>query len=152
MRPDIRDAVLEDLPEIIEMVRVSTASALPSLSFDPEVTHDVVEAGILDQNTLVAVAEDDEGLCGYVIGVINLCWFGNDRVASDWMVYAENRAKGWLGYRLLSRFVDWAKENDARLINTLNLSGIPDDGFCRGLERLGYKRAGSLIQNVIEGD
>lgn len=150
--PDIRDAVLEDLPEIIEMVRVSTASTLPSLSFDPDVTHDVVEEGILDQDMLVAVAEDDQGLCGYVIGQMSLCWFGNDRIASDWMVYSDERAKGWLGYRLLSRFVDWAKENNARLVNTINVSEIPDAGFCRVLERLGYKKTGSLIQNVIEGE
>lgn len=149
--PVIRFAVLDEIPEIIDMVRASTALTLPSLSFDPEVTHQVIEEAIIDPYMLVAVGEDDDGLCGYVIGQIQLCWFGNDRVASDWMVYADDRAKGWLGYRLLSRFVDWAKENDARLINTLNLSDIPDAGFCRGLERLGYKRAGSLIQNVIEG-
>ena len=143
---DYRHAVLDELPELVALARAATRDAYPYLPFDPVVTEEVFEDVILKDEAMVWVAEDHSGLVGFVAGEINLSWFGDGRVASDWITYASPDAGPWVGYRLHKHFVDWARSQGADSIVATNFSNLPNDGMDRVFKRLGYEVVGSTVR------
>jgi len=143
---EYRDAVLEDLPELIDLARAATQRTYPYLPFDPSITEEVFEEAILRDEATVAVADTANGLAGFVAGEINLSWFGDGRIASDWVTYASPNAGPWVGYQLHKCFVEWAKTKHADSIVTTNFSNLPDEGINRLFKRLGYEAVGSTVR------
>lgn len=148
MRPQIREASLKDIHDLVAMAREALAHIHPNLPFDPQITEQMIEEAILDDAMLVIVAEDKHGLCGLLIAKAELSWFGPGSVASDWLTYVDPRAKGWLWYRLLDAYTAWAEFLGVTVINTVNLSGKDDDRSVRAIGRLGYEKAGSMVRRI----
>jgi len=146
VRPVIRDAGQVDLEGIVSMAETALASVHPDLPFDADITAEVIEQSIDDPSMLVCVAEDDIGLCGLLIARAEYSWFGPGSVASDWVTYAAPRARGWLWYRLIKAYTEWAIAMGATVINTANLSSKSDDGVVYAITRLGYDKAGSMVR------
>ena len=143
---EYRLAVLDELPELVGLVRSATEKAYPYLPFDPVVTEEVLEEAMLKDEAMVMVADADDGLAGFVAGEINLSWFGDGRVASDWITYATPTAGPWVGYQLHKHFVEWAKSKSVDSIVASNFSPLPDDGMNRVFKRLGYEVVGSTVR------
>ena len=152
MRPSIRSARAEEVSEITEMARKGLSAIHPDLPFDSETAAGAIANAIDDPSMLVAVAEDEKGLCGLVIARGEYSWFGPGGVASDWVTYVEPRAKGWLWYRLLSTYVEWAESLGATVINTTNASGKDDKRSVHAIGRLGFNRVGSMVRKVVNQD
>lgn len=148
MRPIIREAGIDDLPEIIPMAQDALSQIHPHLPSDAEVLAATIQDGIAAQFAAVLVAEDADGLCGLLIAKAEPSWFGPGWVASDWLTYVKSRAKGWLWYRLVEVYADWAESLGVNVINTINLSGKNDARAVHAISRLGFEKAGSMVRRI----
>lgn len=148
MRETIRAAEINEMPSLLEMAQAGLARVHPDLPFDESIAGEMIADAITNDSMIVAVAEDNEGLCGLLIAQAEYSWFGPGSVASDWITYVHPRAKGWLWYRLLDAYTRWARSIGVTVINTINLSGKPDDRSVHAISRLGYERAGSMVRQV----
>lgn len=146
MRPVIRDAEQADLEGIVSMAKTALETVHPNLPFDANIAAETIEHSIEDPSMLVCVAEDEQGLCGLLIARAEYSWFGPGSVASDWVTYAAPRARGWLWYRLIKVYTEWAVGMGITVINTTNLSSKSDDGVVHAITRLGYDKAGSMVR------
>jgi len=144
--PDYRQAVLEDLPELVGLARQAAADIYPYLPFDADITEEMLEGAILNDNALVYVCDTDAGLSGFVAGEIMLSWFGDGRVASDWVTYAGPCADAWTGYRLHRGFVRWAEDAGVESIVASNFSNLPDARMSEVFHRMGYEFVGSTFR------
>jgi len=148
MRETIRLADISEMPALLEMAETGLACVHPDLPFDPSIAGEMIADAIANDSMIVAIAEDDEGPCGLLIAQAEYSWFGPGSVASDWITYVHPRAKGWLWYRLLDVYTRWARSIGVTVINTINLSGKPDDRSVHAIGRLGYQRAGSMVRQL----
>jgi len=121
MREHIRLADIDEMPALLEMAQAGLARVHPDLPFDASIAGEMIADAITNDSMIVAVAEDNEGLCGLLIAEAEYSWFGPGSVASDWITYVHPRAKGWLWYRLLDVYTHWARSIRVTMINTINL-------------------------------
>ena len=146
---DYREAVPGDLADLIRMAADGTARAYPGLPFDEAVAHETISEAIAGDDALVLIAYEDSTPVGFVIGQIVLSWFGDGRVAKDWITYADQAAHPWVFYNLHKQFVAWAKSRGADNIITSNFSGLSDTAMRRVLQRLGYTPVGTTARQSI---
>jgi len=130
------------------MAQHGAAQAYPVLPFDPSVARTSLAEAITDSDSLVLVAEESDGLVGFVVGQIVLSWFGDGRVAKDWITYSTPRAHPWVFYNLHKRYVKWACVAGADNLITSNFSGRSDRAMRKVLTRLGYTLSGTMAQQA----
>ena len=68
---------------VLEMAETGLACVHPDLLFAPSIAREMIADAIANDSMIVAIAEDDEGLCGLLIAKAECSWFGPGWVASD---------------------------------------------------------------------
>lgn len=141
----IREALIDDLVPLLILIRnMLDESAYAGLPFDAEIAAETVVVCIRRPDRLALVVEQDGVLEGFLLAKTEQTWFGPARIATDLMVYTTEQARRQ-GYHLERQYVAWARRRASR-IQTLNVSNMDDTRWQRAMGRLGYHRAGSIME------
>jgi len=142
----IRHATLKDIPALIELGKVMHAESryrvLPYLPSRVERTLLALMAGA----GVVLVAEVDGEIVGGFMGTCAEHFFSSAKVAGDLAIFvAPDYRGGLLGARLIKTFVDWAKEQGAKIIDTSVTTGVMTPKTEALFARLGGELVGSVF-------
>lgn len=152
----VRYARPVEVDEIAAIVgRVWDESIYAPLTFDHEKTANLLVEGILCRPGwfLKVIAEKETNkVVGGLLGRIETILTSPDKVAYDvsMMIDKDHRGKCIKQFiSLLDEFALWGAANDAKIIKVGVSSGIKVDSASTFLERLGFKRAGSMHSMVV---
>ena len=145
---EYRIAQHTDLDQLTAMAGDATQKAYPALPFDAKVARQSLTEAIESVDSIVIVAEETCGLVGFVVGQVVLSWFGDGRVAKDWITYSAPGSHPWIFYNLHKRYVAWAFDVGADNLITSNFSGRSDRAMRKVLTRLGYTPSGTMAQQA----
>lgn len=143
---EVRTATEADVPELLEMGRAMHAES-------PRYRHRHYSPDKVEQfaRRLVAtggthVAEIDGRIVGMFAGFVVEDWFGNDRVASDFVVYVRPEHRGSSAFvRLVKAFEKWAAGQGAVEIAPGVSTEVDPDKTVALYERLGYRALGARV-------
>jgi len=124
----IREAELTDLNTVISLGKEFTEKRLGFLTFDTESIERYIKYAIEDDEHVVYLLDDDQGV---LIGVINGNMFSRE-VAADEMMWYARESSGGKGIHLLRRFIRWAKEKKCNYVTCAIEQQTP------AMERLGF--------------
>ena len=98
------------------------------------------------------VAEVDGELIGMFLGVVSEYFFSEELIAMEQVVffYPDKRSGvSKMLRQMFAEFEDWAKAQSAREVCLGVTSGIAGDGYEKLIEKVGYRRAGSIFKREI---
>lgn len=153
MAVNVRTAILDDLPDILDMGAALHAESprYAALSYNAAKVEararDVIPGGG------ALVAEMNGKIIGMIAGFVCEHWFSDDKIASDYTFYVKPEHRGGRAALLLVRgFEGWAYLNGAKDIVPGTSTLINAEGTARFYEKLGYERSGyGFFKRVIHG-
>ena len=143
----IRNAVKEDLPQIIELGRVMHAEArrLNKLTYVPAKVFLTMSSLIDNEEAFLRVAEEDGELIAGLAAIVKTHWYSTDKMAYDLALFVRPDKRGGLtAARLIKEYVAWAKAHDAVIVQFGISTGVHLASTGALLERLGFKPSGFL--------
>jgi GNAT superfamily N-acetyltransferase len=142
----IREGTEFDLPRLISLVaEMAEQPVYRGLAFDAMTAAETLAALLTRPEGLVLVTVVDDEVQGFLLAQITDSWWGPWRTASNYYVFMSRSARGHgHGYTMLREFVRWAERQGADRVTTTNDSDMPDERWCRAIQRLGFDRAGSV--------
>ena len=150
----IRPPVLEDYAQISTMGRwFQENSDYQNCGWsERKVAHIILSSTDESSPYFMRVAEENGELIGMFLGLVTEYFFSEEQIAMEQVVffYPEKR-KGVSRslVKMFGEFEDWAKKQSAREICLGVTSGIAGDGYEKLIERVGYRRAGSIFKREI---
>jgi GNAT superfamily N-acetyltransferase len=144
----IRRATEDDLTAIMDMAQALHAESDVSMwGFDPNVAFAYVRRFVLDPVKILLV---DDAYKGCLLGHITSYAFGPTRLAIEdyWYVKPEHRGS-IVGFRLLDKFLAWAKINGADEAMIGIGTGINVANSSRMMERAGFRPVGGMFKKVL---
>lgn len=146
----VRLAIEADIPDLTEMTRAAMAEARPWLAFDE---HKAVETfyGYLDTaDPTIFVAEDADGLAGFVVASINEYRMSAGLFVLHEVVFVRPEKRGTrAAARLMKHLIAWSKSLGAVEIIGGNDSNLRSDKTARFMERFGFERVGYAMRRVL---
>jgi GNAT superfamily N-acetyltransferase len=144
----IRDAVKEDVPELVELGRQmhAEASRLNKLRYVPGKVFVQLSSMIGADHCFVRVVEEDGRLVGGLVAAVEPHWFSTDLLAYDMALFMRPDKRGGLAAaQLAKQYTEWAKERGAVVIQMGISTGVRLEATSALLERVGFKPAGFLF-------
>lgn len=152
----VRDAHGYEVDKLASLVhRVWDESIYAPLTFDHGKTANLLVEGILHRPGwyLKVIEHCDSGEpVGGLLGRLEVIATSPDSVAYDisMMIDKDHRGKCIKQFiELMHDFAEWGKNNGAKIIKVGVSSGIKVDSASAFLERLGFKRAGSMHSMIV---
>ena len=101
--------IREARPGDVEALLPLAADLATSFTVDPDAFRKSFGQCLREESSIILVAEDDEGLVGYLLGFDHYAFFANGRVAGVEELYVSpgNRRNG-IGGALMREFETWA--------------------------------------------
>lgn len=119
---------------------------------DQKAAHIILSSTDDNSPYFMRVAEADGELIGMFLGVVTEYFFSEELIAMEQVVFIHpDKRKGAsrLLVQMFSQFEEWAKQQGAREVCLGVTSGIAGDGYESFIERVGYRRAGSIFKREI---
>lgn len=165
--PSLRNAVLEDVAEMVELGRAmhNESPRFQGADYDTDKVFDLVSGMIEGPNGFVAVVEspvmidsseqvnkhsiEKKQIIGLMLGFVAEDYFGKSLTACDLALYViPSHRCGFTAVRLVKAYQEWAKEKGARLTQ-LGISTGVNPGETKDLyNKLGFQDAGFLTLKV----
>lgn len=140
----IREANADDLGLLLHWTaRRHDGSIYRHVPFCPHRTAGLLAHLAESEGGLLVVAEHHGERVGGLGAEVVESRFMDGQVALLWSLYADEGRSGAVGVPLLRRYVEWATERGADLIEANNSASMDDPAFMRIAERLGFRRSGS---------
>lgn len=99
------------------------------------------------EKAFFAVSESAEGIDGMFAGHIAELWWTRRRCASDAVFFVRpNRRGGIAAVRLIQRFVAWAREQGADVVNISQSSGVRLEEMHRLMTGMSFSYDGGVYQ------
>lgn len=149
----IRDAVKDDMPQLMELGRMMYAEArrLNKMKFVPAKAYVTISSLIGTEHGFVRVAEEDGQIIGGLVAYVEPHWFSTDMMACDLALFVRPDKRGGLAApRLVKEYVAWARERGAVITQFGISTGVHVASTGALLERIGFKPAGFLYDAVTE--
>ena len=107
----IREAVVEDIPYIIELGREMVEEGrYRHIIYSEERTEHFVQGYIESPNRLLLVSEIKGRICGFFFGFIERFNFSYDIFASEELWYMQKNSRGKRdGALMIKKFIEWGK-------------------------------------------
>jgi len=136
----IREATLDDSFDVLMLAHQFGKEAPPCYKFNKVKAEAFFERALTDPTMVWFVSEDDDGICGFIVGHFPDHPFNDASTAIElaWFVTKDKR-KGTTAMRLVRAFDDWAKDLGARWISMSDIVGIQD--LTQLYTRQGYQLA-----------
>lgn len=144
----IRDAVKEDIPQLIELGRAMHAEArrLNVMKYVPARVFVTLSSLIDSPEGFVKVVERDGELIGGLAAMARMHWFSTDRIACDLALFIRpDRRGGMTAALLLKEYKEWAKQQEVKLTQFTVSTGVHIASTGGLLERVGFKPAGFVF-------
>lgn len=145
----IRDATFDDLPQLVELGRVMHAESprFARLTFSAGRLH-LTLAALIEAGQFLRVGTDEAGaVVGGMAGMVTQHWASDDLVANELALFvAPEYRGGLLAVRLLTRYLQWAAERGAVIIQAGVTTGVDTETTARLYERMGLKRCGVILE------
>jgi len=105
------------------------------------------------KNGFAWAGEKDGVVVAGMIGEVTDYWFSRERMAMEYALFATRECRNTrLPFRLLKKYIQWAKEQKVREIMLGASKGFDEsdtDKYGRVLERLGFQNAGTFFKMRI---
>jgi len=105
------------------------------------------------KNGFAWVGEKDNVVVAGMIGEVTDYWFSNERMAMEYALFATRGCRNTrLPFRLLKRYIQWAKKQKVREIMLGASRGFDEsdsDKYGKVLERMGFYDAGTFYKMRI---
>lgn len=136
---NIREAVEDDLLDCLMLFKQFHKESKVPYNWDKTKTSNVFTASLSLENIAVLVAENEEGILGFICGLIAEPIFSNQKVASElaWFVNKDYRNTS-AGFRLLKSYEEWAIKNKANFITMAYLENVTD--LAKIYTKMGYSK------------
>ena len=118
----IREATEKDRAAVFNLAtKLATSYAVSKQGFDQSFS-----TVLKLDHMLIAVAEDDDKICGYVLGNYNPCFYasGNAAWVAEILVQEPYRGQD-IGRKLMHYFETWAKRNNCILVSLATRRAAP---------------------------
>ena len=140
----IREATSDDLGMMLYWASLRhRGSCYRHVPFSEKRAANLLAYFVTSPNGLLVVAEQDGERVGGLAANIVDSHFMEGKVAMLWSLYADDGHGGRVTLPLLRRYVEWAVDHGANLIEANNSASMDDQVFMRICGRLGFKRSGS---------
>lgn len=143
----IRPATIDDLPYIINLAAdMHAESRYRNLTFRADRLGHLAAMMIGDDDGLVLVAEHQGDIVGGMIAqVMRNHWFAGEPVAYEYGVFIQPEHRGrMMGVTMVKRFVAWAEEKGAAMIDLAITTGITAPRTGAIYEKLGFAKVGAI--------
>jgi RimJ/RimL family protein N-acetyltransferase len=139
----IRAAHSQDIDDLVYLLsRMHAESRFSVLPYAPEKVHEMLTA-ILAGLGCIFVVEQDGKITGTLVGLLTPQWFSHALVAEDLVCYiAPEHRGGMAAARLVRRFIDWAKSQNAQMTSLGASTGVETERTAMLYERLGGAHSG----------
>jgi hypothetical protein len=136
-----------DRERVSELARQHQMESAPHLTFDPERMNATVTRALYKRNLIIFVAEDDDGVIGYLAAVKEPYAACSGFYIEQQLFYVEPRKRGSrAAAKLFAGFVRWAELQQAEEI----FANIWDrKGGARWLKRFGFEPAGQQMRRRV---
>ena len=136
----IRTATPDDLLDCLMLFKQFHKESQLPYSWDAKKTQEVFLKTLPMKEVETFVAEVDGEIAGYLVGQVTEPLFSSQKVASEiaWFVSKDYRHTK-AGFKLMSFYENWAKEQGAKFIGMAYLENIADLG--KVYKRMGYTKA-----------
>lgn len=145
---------MDDLPAFYDLaVKMHEKTIYSAIKPDRERIVKAYSRCVMSANGFAMVAtaatrtDEEGGLNGFLLGVVDELWWAPVRFASDLTFYFED---GWDGKRLLARFIAWAADRKVREINMGLSSGVDADRLGEMYEAQGLHRVGGIYTGFVK--
>lgn len=146
----IREFTRDDIPLMARLGRQHwETSNYRSLKYSIKKCHALGEFMIVDKRYFAVVAEEKDEIVGMFIGYLAEWPYGDELVATDLLVFVDERFRGGTTFvRLIKPFEKWAKEQGVNQIRPGTSVGN-NKKLLSFYRRLGYKNVGySFLKEV----
>lgn len=147
----IRDAVKEDLPQLIELGRAmhAEASRLNKLVYVPGRVYLTLSPMITDPNSFLRVVEKDGEIVGGLAAYVKPHWFSTDLMAYDLALFVRPDQRGGMAAaKLVKQYMTWARSKNAVLTQFGISTGVNLASTGALLEHLGFRPSGLLFDTT----
>lgn len=145
----IRPATLADVAPLVELgARMHEESPRFSrLEFSADRLGATLKLLIESEAGFVHVFESGGLLLGGMVATIVPHWCSTDLVATDLALYVVPEARGGMApARLVHRYLQWAHDRGAKLVQIGVTTGVHTEETARLLEALGLRRCGVILE------
>lgn len=143
---NIRPAKIEDTERFVALGKeMHEESNFSNMNWNPEKVGKIISSSLLENPWYyVAVAENEDGIQGFIGGICFPTFFGDDKQANDLALYItpEYRGSYKTSIKLIKAFQKWAEEKGAMRCSIGSTAGIVDERYLEFLGRLGFKKSG----------
>lgn len=144
-QPVIRQACMDDVPQLAVMIAAFRDEVLPGLPLDPATSAATLGALIRSRLGYVAVL-DAGGPAGLLVGAASPSPWAQVLVAEERVWWIARDLRGRHARRMVRDFEAWARGIGARAVG-LSSTGKSAGGF---YQRLGYRPAESMFLKVFD--
>jgi L-amino acid N-acyltransferase YncA len=144
----IRPATKSDIPALVAMgAEVHALSHYRAATYSPAKVADFLEQLIDDAYGFAFVMERGGLVVAYMIAHLGQPYYSDDLVATEISLYAlPAHRSGFAALRLLSAFVAWAQQLDAKIITAGIMTGITLEKTAQLYHRIGFDLMGVVFQ------
>lgn len=139
----IKKATLLNLPEIFSLSKELYLDSINHRSlyiWDDEKALLALQQFITDENSIILIDYNAEGLKGYIIAELNSPIAGHSVIASVVALYVKPKYRGGTTFlRLIKFFESWAREKNATFFELGVSSGVNHDKTLSYYSALGYR-------------
>jgi hypothetical protein len=141
----VRRANELDLSNIVAFGKQAVAkTSYASLPYNASKTRAFLKGAMKDPSVQVFVAIKDHNVCGVLIGSVDVVLFSHVLMATDLAFIAD--AGGEL---LLDRFLAWAKQRGAAIVEMVSSQAEGYERYSRLLEHKGFERSGGVFRLTL---
>lgn len=148
----IREAIPSDIPRMVDLGRVMHAESprFNRMAFDGERAAATIARLIDMPEGFAWVYEDADGqVVGGLLGLVMPQWFSHELTACDIALFIEPAHRGSMAaVRLVNTYRAWAHDQGVEpgMVQIGILTGVEVEGTERLLQRLGWQRAGLVME------
>jgi len=148
----VRPMTESDIPILIQMgLRAHLESEYRNMRFSPEKCERLGQAMNSLSNLQCFVVERNEEIIAFLMASVEEGYFTNEKTASDLLVYVKPEWRGGRAfYMLVFEYIEWAKEQDVKLIFLSNSTGYEPAKVGRLYEHLGFHQVGGIFQMEVK--
>jgi L-amino acid N-acyltransferase YncA len=146
----IRNATLEDIPEIIKGgLSMVEETSYKHVDYSPERVEATCK--LLMAQGFIMVAEKNGEVVGAMLGDVYTPWYTTDSMGIDYCIYIKpEHRNGMIAARLIKRFEEWCIAMGAKQIRPG--IGTGNKNVSRLYKALGYRVVGECFLKDIEND
>lgn len=143
----VRLAKAEDITAAIEIGRETLERSVITSKLDPQMARRSMMRCLNDKSMSMWVAEHNEKIVGFLMGIRDQDWFTSDKYATD-LCFVSHPQHGNYAPMMIKKFRNWAfKDPKVKEIFMAISSGLDQDGRAgRMYQNLGFAPVGGMYR------